>query len=45
MDEGRSNLEVWATAIEELKALQQRPVVLSHDVGGQRASGTALASD
>ena len=32
MDKGGPDLQIWPTAIEELKTLEKRPLVLSHYV-------------
>ena len=45
VDEGGSDLQIRPATVEELKALQQRPFVLAHDVAGEGARCTTLPTD
>lgn len=43
VDESGSDFQVGAPRVQELERLEQRPLVLAHDVGGEGAGGSALA--
>ena len=44
MYESGSYLKVGATTVEKLETLQERPLVLAHDVASQGARRSTLAS-
>ena len=44
VDESGPDLQVWSAAVQKLETLEERPLVLAHDVAGQGARCTALAS-
>jgi len=45
VDERCSDFQIWPPTVQKLETLEERPLVLPHNVASQRTCGSTLASN